>query len=634
MKTQPTQNQSWSDGWRGIGFVIVTYIYFLIFAQFAFLKRLAEFGIEGNQLKTIMGAMAVGGILVSLLAYRLEGGWPSSRRLQIAFLGCAIGALLTLAKLNLVFGVAISFLIGASVGLLTVTLVTHLRSWIGTQQPLLKIGLGTGLAYLTCNVPALFTASPVMQAIVSATLCFFGIALAGKNLDAANQGDVPLRKGVVPSFWFALACFTALVWLDSAAFFIIQNTPALKSGTWEGMHRLWLIGGIHLAAALGSALLLRRFGLMATLGAALACLASACLLLEDPSRAPLAAGLYPLGVSLYAVALVAYPSFFANVSEARRRARLAGCLYAVAGWFGSGMGIGMGENLRRVPPEFVAGAVLLFLFPWGWKFFLARKRELAATAVLLIATLGLQALVSKPVTVLLSPIARGRQVYISEGCINCHSQFVRPGSADELLWGLATSAEAVRAEEPPLIGNRRQGPDLAQIGSRRSALWLKAHFYNPSAVSQNSTMPNYTHLFSDERGPALVAYLQSLGQTNITDRFIEAAAWEPSETATTAAEKLDGSALMAQYCCTCHSPNGTTRLAWKSEFKKLPPDFVKGPFDNVPTTADSAWRSRRFAEIIKFGLPGTDMPGHEYLADVEIAAMAKNLAKTSAPIKK
>jgi len=620
MKTPPAQNQSRLDGWRGISFVIVTYIYFLIFAQFAFLKRLAEFGIEGNQLKTIMGAMAGGGILVSLLAYRLEEIWAAARRLQMAFLGCAIGALLTLAKLNLVFGVTISFLIGASVGLLTVTLVTHLRTWIGPHQPLLKIGLGTGLAYLTCNVPALFTASPATQAIVSATLCFMGIALADKNLTATNQGDVPLRQGMVPSFWFALACFTALVWLDSAAFFIIQNTPVLKSGTWEGMHRLWLIGGIHLAAALGSALLLRRFGLMTTLGAALACMACACLLLANPSRAPLAAGLYPLGVSLYSVALVAYPSFFANISDARRRARLAGCLYAVAGWFGSGMGIGMGENLRCVPPEFVAGAVLLFLFPWGWKFLSTRKRELTATAVLLAATFGLQALVSKPTTVSLSPIARGRQVFISEGCINCHSQFVRPGSADELLWGPASSVKVVRAEEPPLIGNRRQGPDLAQIGNRRSALWLKAHFFNPSAVSRNSTMPSYAHLFSDERGAALVAYLQTLGQTNITDRFIIAAAWEPSEAAMTAAEKLDGSALVEQYCSTCHSENGATRLAWKSEFKKLPPDFVKGPFDNVPRTADAAWRARRFAEIIKFGLPGTDMPGHEYLPAVDIAA--------------
>jgi cytochrome c oxidase cbb3-type subunit 2 len=54
----------------------------------------------------------------------------------------------------------------------------------------------------------------------------------------------------------------------------------------------------------------------------------------------------------------------------------------------------------------------------------------------------------------------------------------------------------------------------------------------------------------------------------------------------------------------------------------LPPDFASGPFVYAPATADVKWRRNRIAEIIKFGLPGTDMPGHEYLSDVEISAMA------------
>jgi mono/diheme cytochrome c family protein len=295
------------------------------------------------------------------------------------------------------------------------------------------------------------------------------------------------------------------------------------------------------------------------------------------------------------------------------------------------MGIGMGENLQRVPPEFVAGAALLFLFPWSWKFLVARKRELSATAGLLLAAWGLQALFTKPAAAAasLTPVERGRQVFISEGCINCHSQYVRPGSADELMWGPTNSVQAVLAEDPPLIGNRRQGPDLAEIGSRRSALWLKAHFLNPSVVSHDSVMPSYAYLFADGHGPALLAYLQSLGQTNIIDRYMAAAVWEPSPAAVAASEKLDGLALIEQYCFTCHSRNGTTRLAWKSEFKKLPPDLVKGLFAYVPATADPDWRWRRFAEIIKFGLPGTYMPGHEYLPDATIAAMARQLVDTN-----
>lgn len=634
MKETTSQHHPWSAGWRGVAFIIVTYIYFLIFAQFAFLKRLAEFGIAGNQLKMVMGAMAAGGILVSLFACRLEGGWPALRRLQTAFFGCAIGALLTLLKLNLAAGVAISCLIGASVGLLTVTLVTHLRSWIGAQHPLLKIGCGTGLAYFACNVPALFNASPSAQAVVAAGLCVLGIILAAKQIEVKKTGDTPLRLHgrIKPSFWFALACFTALVWLDSAAFFIIQNTPALKAGTWQGWYRLWLIGGIHLVAALISAMMLRRFGLMVTLTSALAVLGGGCLLLAEPGRASLAVALYPLGVSLYSVVLVAFPSFVADVSDDRRRARLAGVLYAVAGWFGSGMGIGMGENLRHVPPEFVAGATLLFVFPWGWKFLRSRQREFSATAGLLIAAWGVQMLLTKPTTASrLTLVERGRQVFISEGCMNCHSQYVRPGTADVTMWGPTNRPASVLAETPPLIGNRRQGPDLSEIGSRRSALWLKAHFMNPSAVSHDSIMPCYAYLFSNgaPRGPALLAYLQSLGRTNTVDHYLMASSWQPSKASITAAEKLDGAALVQQYCSTCHSPNGATRLAWKSAFKQLPPVFAKGPFVFVPVTANRAWRFRRFAEIIKFGLPDTDMPGHEYLSDAVVVAMARHLTKTS-----
>jgi cytochrome c oxidase cbb3-type subunit 2 len=79
------------EGWRGVTLVAITYVYFLIFAQFAFLKRLAEIGIAGNYLKMVMGAMAAGGILASLLAPRIVGA-SAQRRLQIAFSACALAA--------------------------------------------------------------------------------------------------------------------------------------------------------------------------------------------------------------------------------------------------------------------------------------------------------------------------------------------------------------------------------------------------------------------------------------------------------------------------------------------------------------------------------------------------------------
>ena len=59
------------SGVQGIGLIAVTYVYFLIFAQFAFLHRLDALGIAGDHLKFVMAAMAIGGILLSLLAPRV-----------------------------------------------------------------------------------------------------------------------------------------------------------------------------------------------------------------------------------------------------------------------------------------------------------------------------------------------------------------------------------------------------------------------------------------------------------------------------------------------------------------------------------------------------------------------------------
>ena len=627
-----TDKQTWMTGWQGVGLIALTYIYFLIFAQFGFLKRLAELGVAENQLKPIMGAMAFGGIVMSLLAPRLENFHSPSRRLQFAFAGCAAGAVLTLLPMNLIGALAVSFVIGAALGVLTVTLVSHLKRWMGETQSLLKVGLGVGLAYFVCNYPPLFQATPSVMAITSAILCGAGIMLAAFDSGEPESIPGPVTYGKAPSFLLALACFTALVWLDSAAFFIIQNTPDLKAGTWEGAHRLWQNGGVHLLAALASALLLQRRGLTATLTTAFVILGGACLLLTDPSRATVASFMYPAGVSLYSVALVAYPAYLATTTSNRDRARRAGWLYALAGWVGSGLGIGMGENLRRIPAWFVLSAAILFIVPALWKFLRARKRELTTTASLFAATWVLTkftapAALAHNQSSFTSRVEQGRQVYIAEGCIHCHSQYVRPGSSDELMWGAATDANVSRAEQPPLIGNRRQGPDLTNVGNRRSPLWLKMHFISPASVSYHSPMPSYAYLFDDNRGEALLAYVESLGATNLETRLETQSSWQLPDKVDGAS--IDGAALLQDYCLTCHSPKGAVRQRWGKDFKRLPPDFTAGPFVYAPVSGDVKWRLNRIAQIIKFGLPGTDMPGHEYLPDDQIAAMAAQVVKLS-----
>src|ERR1019366_4998049 len=330
------------SGWRGICLVAITYVYFLIFAQFAFLKRLAMLGIADEHLKAVMGAMACGGILISLLAPRLRLFPSPNLRLRAGLAAAGLAAVLSLLPLGLAASIAVSFLIGCGLGLLTVTLVTWLRLWLGSGYFLLKVGLGTGIGYLICNFPPFFTAMPETQAAVAAVLCAVGVCATFTDIrhPLVDPAEAPVFS---VSFLLVLACFTALIWLDSAAFFIIQNSPALKAGTWEGALHLWVNGLLHFAAALASVWWLRRRSLSSLLAAAFLALAAACLLLLDPNRALLASVFYPVGVSLYSVALVAYLSLLAPASSDADRGRKAGWIYAIGGWFGSAMGIGMAQ---------------------------------------------------------------------------------------------------------------------------------------------------------------------------------------------------------------------------------------------------------------------------------------------------
>lgn len=618
------------DGWRGVCLVAIAYVYFLIFAQFAFLKRLDELGIADIHLKAVMAAMAAGGILFSLIAARPS--WKSSERLrlQAALALCCAAAALSLLSLSLVGAFLISSLIGAGLGLLTVTLVTYLPTWLGTGGALLKVGAGTGIGYFICNLPLFFTASPQIQAIAAAALCGIGIFAANgtarRDVAVRDLADADRPQPPPMPFLFVLLSFTALVWLDSAAFFIIQSTPALKAGTWEGTAHLWTNGTLHLLAALGGAWLLGRRGLRFVLGAAFLALAAACLLLHGTGGAPLASVFYPVGVSLYSVTLVAYPALLSGSTNLWNRARKAALIYAIAGWFGSAMGIGMGQHLGYVPIAFVALAGVVVLSPHLFLLYRRRGREVAASAAVLLVALGVRRTieVAHPEDRPISAIARGRQVYIAEGCIDCHSQYVRPGSPDVAMWGPVQTLEDLRAQRPPLIGNRRQGPDLSQVGLRRSPLWLKAHFYAPGQVSHASFMPSYAYLFGNgsERGYDLVAYLDSLNGPRAAEQLVLEQAWRPSSIDLAHASANEGGRLFVAYCGTCHNADGATRERWKSSFRRLPPNLETGPWLHLSMADTPEETEVRLARIVKFGIPGTDMPGHEYLPAHTVASIA------------
>jgi cytochrome c oxidase cbb3-type subunit 2 len=88
----------------------------------------------------------------------------------------------------------------------------------------------------------------------------------------------------------------------------------------------------------------------------------------------------------------------------------------------------------------------------------------------------------------------GRDVYIREGCYNCHSQMVRPFRAETLRYGHYSVAGEFVYDHPFQWGSKRTGPDLARVGGRYSDEWHRIHFNNPRDVVPESNMPAYPWL--------------------------------------------------------------------------------------------------------------------------------------------
>jgi len=141
----------------------------------------------------------------------------------------------------------------------------------------------------------------------------------------------------------------------------------------------------------------------------------------------------------------------------------------------------------------------------------------------------------------------GRDIYIREGCVGCHSQMIRPFRAETERYGHYSVAGEFIYDRPFLWGSKRTGPDLHRVGGRYSDEWHRVHLTNPRDVVPESIMPSYPwldenpldgsdiqtkmktlvilgHPYSDaeiEAAPAalegkteldaVVAYLQSLG---------------------------------------------------------------------------------------------------------------------------
>lgn len=109
----------------------------------------------------------------------------------------------------------------------------------------------------------------------------------------------------------------------------------------------------------------------------------------------------------------------------------------------------------------------------------------------------------------------GRDIYVREGCYNCHSQMVRPFRAETMRYGEWSRGWEIAYDRPFQLGSRRIGPDLARLGGKYPDAWHWEHMLDPRATSPGSIMPAYPWLFEDryeaEDVRASVAAMQTLG---------------------------------------------------------------------------------------------------------------------------
>lgn len=92
----------------------------------------------------------------------------------------------------------------------------------------------------------------------------------------------------------------------------------------------------------------------------------------------------------------------------------------------------------------------------------------------------------------------GRDIYIREGCVSCHSQMIRPFRSEVERYGEYSKAGEYVYDYPFLWGSKRTGPDLMRIGGKYSDNWHLNHMYDPQSTSSGSIMPSYKWIVTDE----------------------------------------------------------------------------------------------------------------------------------------
>jgi cytochrome c oxidase cbb3-type subunit I/II len=120
----------------------------------------------------------------------------------------------------------------------------------------------------------------------------------------------------------------------------------------------------------------------------------------------------------------------------------------------------------------------------------------------------------------------GRDLYIREGCVSCHSQMIRPFRSEVARYGTYSRGGEYVYDHPFLWGSKRTGPDLLRVGKKYSDSWHFNHFHDPQATSPGSIMPRYPWLIQNKLDTSelknKMEVMASLGVPYTKDEIINA----------------------------------------------------------------------------------------------------------------
>ena len=183
---------------------------------------------------------------------------------------------------------------------------------------------------------------------------------------------------------------------------------------------------------------------------------------------------------------------------------------------------------------------------------------------------------------------RGREVFYSNGCNYCHTQYVRE---EDTAMGQPAQAGNYVYDDPLTLGSERTGPDLSYIGRKRSEVWEIEHLKDPRAYSPLSIMPRFAFL-SRQDLESVAAYLFSLGdrvtyeqmirppqtyayaQDRVTYAMVDPLGDQPQGWADWTASGLqEGKELYVDRCLTCHGCSGNGLGSYAGTLAVTPTDF-------------------------------------------------------------